>query len=65
MDDASDLIARARRIRDQARRLQARAESLPPGPMREMLTGQAAIMANGADDLDAQALALASPVGTA
>jgi hypothetical protein len=68
MDDASEaaeLIASARRIRAQARRLQARAESLAPGPMREMLAGQAAILATGADGLDAKALALAAPMGTA
>jgi hypothetical protein len=64
-DRARDLRARAGRIRDQSRKLKARADSLPPGAMREMLAGQAKIMADGAYDLETQALALAPPLGTA
>jgi hypothetical protein len=68
MDDADrarDLRARAGRIRDQGRKLKARADSLPPGAMREMLAAQAKILADGAYDLETQALALAPPLGTA
>jgi len=64
-DRAADIRARANRIREQARRLRARADGLAPGPMRDMLTSQAAILAKGADDLDVQALAMAPPAGTA
>ena len=68
MDDAersTQTRARARAIREQGRRLKARAERMPEGRMREMLTGQAAILVKAADDLEGQALALAPPMGTA
>ena len=68
MDDAelaADIRARAKRLREQGRRLAARAEATPPGVMRDMLTGQAKILAKGADDLEARAFELTPPVGTA
>jgi len=68
MDDArlaAEIRTRAQHIRDQARRLEARAGGLPAGAMRDMLAGQAKILAQGADDLEARALALAPAVGTA
>ncbi|HTX48851.1 MAG TPA: hypothetical protein VME40_05605 [Caulobacteraceae bacterium] len=68
MDDrqrAAEIRARAQAIRDQARKLTARAEQLPPGRMREMLIGQAKILTDGAGDLEKQALALMPTVGTA
>ena len=68
MDDAArarDFQDRSRRLREQGRRLKARAEATPPGVMRDMLLGQAAILTQGADDLETQALALSPPVGTA
>ena len=68
MDDATlaaDIRVRAQRIREQGRRLAARAAVMPDGVMRDMLDGQAKILARGADDLEAQALALTPAVGTA
>jgi hypothetical protein len=68
MDDparAADFRARAQRIREQGRRLAARAAVMPEGVMRDMLEGQAAILAKGADDLEARAFALTPPLGTA
>lgn len=68
MDDAersAQTRARAQAIRDQGRKLKARAERMPEGRMRDMLTGQAAILVKAADDLESQALALAPPMGTA
>ncbi len=68
MDDASraaEVRARAKRVREQGRRLAARAEATPEGVMRDMLLGQARILAKGADDLEARAFALTPPVGTA
>ena len=68
MDDAdlaADIRARAHRVREQGRRLAARARATPAGDMRDMLLGQAEILAKGADDLEVQALALTPPLGTA
>jgi hypothetical protein len=68
MDDrrrADEIRARAQAIRDQGRKLKARAEQMPPGQMREMLASQAKILTDGAGDLEKQALALMPTVGTA
>lgn len=68
MDDediAADIRSRARRIREQGRRLAARARATPDGVMRDMLLGQAEILTKGADDLEVRALALTPPAGTA
>ena len=68
MDDAAlaaDIRVRAQRIREQGRRLAARAAVMPDGVMRDMLDGQAKILAKGADDLEARAFELTPPVGTA
>jgi hypothetical protein len=68
MDDAdrdAELRDRARRIREQAQKLAARAAAMPAGPMQEMLARQAEILHAGAGELDAQALALAPAQGTA
>ena len=62
---AADIRARARAIREQGRKLRARADSLPPGRMQEMLTGQAKILVDRADDLDVEALGIMPTVGTA
>jgi len=68
MDDAIRAIeirARAARLREQGHKLRARAEALAPGTMRDMLTGQAAILVDGAGELETRALALTPPVGSA
>jgi hypothetical protein len=68
MDDrrrADDIRVRAKAIREQGRKLKARAESMPPGQMREMLASQAKILTDGAGDLEERALALTPTVGTA
>ncbi|MFI4935024.1 MAG: hypothetical protein ACHP7N_10425 [Caulobacterales bacterium] len=62
---AADLRARAATIRDQGRKLQARARSMPDGSMRDLLEGQAAVLIEGAEKIDADALALDPAVGTA
>ena len=62
---ADEIRARAQAIREQGRKLRARAEAMPPGQMREMLAGQAAILTDGAGDLEARALAMTPTVGTA
>jgi hypothetical protein len=64
-DRADDLQARAARLREQALKFTARARELPPGIMADMLTGEAAILRDAADALDAQALGLMTPLGTA
>lgn len=64
-DLAADIRARAKRVREQGRKVAARAAATPAGAMRDMLFGQAAILANGADDLEARAFALTPPVGSA
>jgi hypothetical protein len=64
-DRAAEFRTRARAIRDQGRRLKARAEAMPPGRMRDMLATQADILAEGANKLEARALELTPPVGTA
>jgi hypothetical protein len=68
MDDAkraSEIRVRAQALRVQGGKLKARAEAMPAGQMREMLTQQAKILIDGASDLDDQALALTPPVGAA
>ena len=68
MSDASraaEVRRRAAAIREQARRLAARARAMPPGVMREMLEGQAKLLADGARRLEDEALTLAPPAGTA
>ena len=62
---ASEVRHRAAAIREQARRLATRARGMPPGVMREMLEGQARLLADGARRLEDEALALAPPAGTA
>jgi hypothetical protein len=62
---AAEVGRRAAAIREQGRRLAARAQSMPPGAMREMLEGQAKLLADGARGLEDEALALAPPAGTA
>jgi len=64
-DRAAEFRTRARAIRDQVRRLKARANAMPPGQMRDMLATQADILADGARKLEARALELTPPVGTA
>ena len=64
-DRAAEFQARARAIREQGRKLKARAEALPQGQMRDMLTSQAAILVDGASSLEERALAFMPTVGTA
>jgi hypothetical protein len=59
------LRARAGAVRDQGRKLMARAKAMAPGAMREMLEAQATILIDAAWDLEAQALELAPPLGSA
>jgi len=68
MDDAAlaaDIRVRAQRVREQGRRLAERAAVMPDSVMRDMLDGQAKILAKGADDLEARALAVTPPAGSA
>ncbi len=68
MDDAkraAEIRSRAQAIRVQGGKLKARADTLPPGAMREMLAKQAEILVKGASDLDDQALALTPAIGAA
>jgi len=62
---ATEVRRRAAAIREQSRRLAARAASMPPGAMREMLEGQAKLLADGARRLEDEAVAMAPPAGTA
>ena len=62
---ATDLRARAARLREQAVKVADRAESLPPGTMADMLIGEAKILLDAARALESQALALTPPLGTA
>jgi hypothetical protein len=68
MDDAAKaagLRSRAREIRDQAKRAQARAAKMPPGLQRDMLAAQAGMLSDGAAQLETQALALDPAMGNA
>jgi len=62
---AAELRSRARAIREQARRAQARAASMPAGLEREMLATQADMLGEGAAELDARALAVDPVRGSA
>ena len=64
-DHADDLRARAARLREQAGKFVRRAHGLPAGLLADMLIGEADILRGAADALDLQALALATPLGTA
>jgi hypothetical protein len=62
---AAETRRRSAAIMEQSRKLLARAESMPPGIMRSMLEGQARLLAEGARALEAQALAMTPPAGSA
>jgi hypothetical protein len=64
-DRSKHIRTRAAAIGEQGRKLLARARAMPPGAMRDMLEGQAAILLDAAGDLEARALDLAPPLGTA
>jgi hypothetical protein len=64
-DRPNHIRARAGAIREQGRKLMARALAMPPGAMRDMLEAQAKILTDAAQDLEAQALELTPPLGTA
>jgi hypothetical protein len=64
-DRANDLRARAARLREQAGKFVRRARGLPAGLPADMLIGEADILRGAADALDLQALALATPLGSA
>ena len=61
-DRPNHIRARAGAIREQGRKLMARALAMPPGAMLE---AQAKILTDAAQDLEAQALELTPPLGTA
>ncbi len=62
---AAGLRSRARGIREQAKRAQVRAAGMAPGLERDMLATQATMLADGAEQLETQALALDPVMGTA
>lgn len=62
---AAETRRRSAAILEQSRKLAARAETMPPGTMRSMLEGQARLLAEGARALEAQALAMTPPAGSA
>ena len=67
MDDvarALEIRARAERLREQGHKLRARADALAPGTMRDMLTGQAAILVDGAGELETRALEMMPTLGS-
>ncbi len=59
------LRTRAANLREQATKAVERANAMPTGAMSDMLRGEARILADAAVALEAQALALAPPLGTA
>jgi hypothetical protein len=64
-DRSNQLRTRAANLREQARNAVERADAMPRGAMGDMLRGEAKILADAAVALEAQALALAPPLGTA
>jgi len=68
MDDHAQAVSirvRAQALADQGRKLRDRADALPPGRMREMLTAQAALLIDGGRDLELKALELEPAAGSA
>lgn len=62
---AAGLRSRAKAIREQARRAQARAAAMPAGLERDMLATQANMLGDGAAELEEKALAMDPARGTA
>ena len=62
---AASLRARAKALRLQGVRLKARADRMPEGTMRHMLTVQAQMLQDGAREIEARALEFDPALGTA